>query len=168
MKRQILSLALLTTFATLLLSTSIAPARSSASGGDPRVKDALDKLGLKYEVEQDGDFKVGMKLQGGRTQVAWIGATTEKLGSLEIREIASPAYQTQGALSKEIANRLLSDNAQKKLGGWQTYQDKQTQVVMFVAKIPANSSAEELQDTLETVLVSADDMEQTLTGKDDF
>jgi len=168
MKRY-LSFAIASTVALLALSSQIAPAQTaSKSTGDPRVKAALEKLGLKYEVDEDGDFKVGMKFDDGRTQVAWITSQTEQLGKMEIREVSSAAYRSNGPISDKIANQLLADSAQKKLGAWQTFNNGKTYVAVFSAKIDASGSPEMLESSLRVVLYSADSMEKTLTNKDDF
>lgn len=168
MKRY-LSLTIVGTAALLTLSSQIAPAQTgSKPTGDQRVKAALEKLGLKYEVDADGDFKVGMKFEDGRTQVAWITSQTQQLGKMEIREIMSPAYRSTGPISDKIANQLLADSSQKKLGAWQTVNNGTTHVAVFSAKINATSSPEMLETSLQVVLYSADAMEKNLTGKDDF
>jgi hypothetical protein len=166
--KRVMTGAMLLTATILAISTQIAPAQNSAQSGDTRVKAALDKLGLKYEVDKDGDFKIVMKVEGGRTQLAWITSNTEKFGGMEIRQVFSPGYKSNGNLPSDIANQLLTDNARKKLGAWQTFKSDQTSLAVFSAKIAANGSAAELSDSLEAVLYSADEMEKTLTRKDDF
>lgn len=167
MRKQCFGLALLLTAATLVTSVQIAPAQTKAAG-DPRIKAALDKIGWKYEIDKDGDFKVGMKLEGGRTQVAWILSQTEKLDNMEIRQIVSPAYQSEGPLPATVANQLLADSARKKLGNWQTATSGKTYIALYAAKIPADTDVKNLESSLMAVLYSADGMEKTLTGKDDF
>ena len=165
--KRLISLAMLLSIAVLTASTQIAPAQTSTAG-DPRIKAALDKLGWKYEIDKDGDFKVGMKLDNGRTQLAWISSSTEKLDNLEIRQVMSPGYKTDGALAAQVANQLLVDNARKKLGAWQTFSNGKTSLAVFAAKIPADSDPESLRSSLQAVFYSADAMEKTLTGKDEF
>jgi hypothetical protein len=165
--KRLISLVVLLSVTVLTASTQVAPAQTGAAG-DPRVKAALDKLGWKYEIDKDGDFKVGIKFQDGRTQLAWITSSTETLGNLEIRQVMSPGYRTDGALSAQIANQLLIDNTHKKLGAWQTFSTEKASLAVFSAKIPADSNPETLQSSLQAVLHSADAMEKTLTGKDVF
>lgn len=135
---------------------------------DPRIQEALDALNLNYEIEDDGSYKVGLQFEGDRTQVAWINSSTTTLGSMEIREIVSPAYLTSGSLSSDIANQLLRDSAQKKLGAWQTYQNDEQAIAVFTARVDANSSVDDLEAALYAVLYSADQMEEELTGGDRF
>jgi hypothetical protein len=54
-------------------------ARLQAGEPDQRVEKALKKLGLKYTVDKDGDFKLIFTTQGDRTQVVFINSGTETL-----------------------------------------------------------------------------------------
>jgi hypothetical protein len=65
-------------------------ARLQAGEPDQRVEKALKKLGLKYTVDKDGDFKLIFTTEGDRTQVVFINSGTETLRKMEIREIWSP------------------------------------------------------------------------------
>lgn len=135
---------------------------------DIRVQQALDALDLNYEIEEDGQYKIGVQFEDYRTQIAWIDSDTTTLGSMEIREILSPAYLIDGIIPPDITNHLLQDNAQKKLGAWQVYQDHEQAIVVFTVQIDANGSADELETSLYAVLDSADQMEQELTSDDRF
>jgi hypothetical protein len=142
---------------------------TTTDGPDARVKDALDTLGLKYEVGDNGVIKVVMRFQNDRTQAVYISSGTNTLGDLEIREIVSPANLTEGQLSSETANKLLRDNANRKLGAWQTLElQDQKLLTVYTAQIDANSSPQQLQAVLGAVLQSADAMEAELTGDDRF
>ncbi|MBE9013747.1 hypothetical protein IQ250_26520, partial [Pseudanabaenaceae cyanobacterium LEGE 13415] len=117
--------------------TALAQTRNTPTP-DARVKAALDKAGLKYEIDRDGDFKLVMELPNGRTQLVFVRSETQKLNdNFEIREIISPAYKSNGELSKDIANRLLTDSARKKLGGWQTISDGNSSIAILCSKVMA-------------------------------
>jgi hypothetical protein len=146
----------------------VVPQNPSEGNPDRRVQQALDDLGLRYEIEENGDFKVGMQFENGRTQVAWINSATSELGTMEIREIVSPAHLNQGELPAELANRLLRDSASKKLGAWQTLQGDRANAVVFTARIDANASPEDLESALYAVLFTADGMEAELHNEDRF
>lgn len=158
----------LLTAATLILPSQIATAEPNTAAADPRVKAALEKLGLKYQIDSDGDFKVVMKVDDERTQVAWIMSKTQKLGNLEVRRVVSPAYKSTSPIPEAIANQLLIDSSRRKLGAWQAIEDKNTYLALFTTKIAADSSAKDLGTSLQVTLFTADAMEKTLTGKDDF
>lgn len=154
MMKCFLSLTMLLSITVLTASTQIASAQTS-NAGDPRLKAALDKLGWKYEIDKEGDFKVRMKLQSGRTQLVWISSSTEKLDNLENRQIMSPGYKAAGALSAQVANQLLVANTRKKLGAWQTFSNGKTSLAVFAAKIPADNEPEALQSSLQAVFYRA-------------
>ncbi len=156
-----------TTLDKLGLSQLIA-AEPSTPTPDPRVKTALDKLGLKYQVDKDGDFKIVMKTSESRTQLAWILSRTQKIGSLEIRRMFSAAYKSSGPISESIANQLLMDSSRRKLGAWQAIETKNTHIALFISKIAANGSKDDLLASLQITMATADEMEQTLTSKDEF
>ncbi len=136
--------------------------------GDSRIAELLREAELKYTVDNDGDFRLVNSLEGGRTQVAFIISNTSTLGLLEIREIWSAAYSSKAPLSAEVANRLLEQNSKVKLGAWQVRKMGDNYIVMFVAQIAATTDRLALLVALHAVTATADQMENELTGKDDF
>jgi len=68
-----------------------------------------------------------------------------------------------------VANQLLENNADTIVGAWQTVKGgNEKYLTQYVAKFPANSDAQKLDDTLSIVLKNADQMEKVLTGKDNY
>ena len=63
-----------------------------------------------------------------------------------------------------FANDLLERSNLLKLGSWV----KQDQVAMLVTKIPADASADELDEAIDLTATAADEVELDLTGKDDL
>jgi len=84
---------------------------------DPRVERALKKLGMKYKVDEDGDFKLVFAVEGNRMQVVIISSTTETLGKMEIREVWSPIAKFASTPSCDLSPELLEKHgkAQKRL-----------------------------------------------------
>ena len=160
MTRTSFSLALCLAFAACLA----APA-AQAGTPDPALKALLDKEKIKYEIDSDGDYKVTFDLGGGRSQLVWIRSSTETYGSLKVREVWSPGYKLNGELSAKIGNRLLEHSHSMILGGW----TKQKTYVMFVVKILASATPQQVRDAAEAAADAADDMEQELTpGTDEL
>lgn len=149
----------------LACALAVVPAARAATP-DPAIKAQLETLDLKYEVDSDGDYKVVFDLGGGRSQLVWIRSTTEKYGSINVREIWSAGYKLGGKpLSAAIANRLLEHSHGVILGGW----TKQKEFAMFVVKIPVNATPAQLRDAAEAAGDCADEIEKELTpDKDDF
>jgi len=157
---------------------------NSAPTADPRVKTALDRIGYKYELNKDNDYKLtpiqteqnGTSADGKpiwRTQLVYVNSNTERYGSLEIREILAPAFLSTGPLSATVANRLLRENNTVKLGSWRLVPinsgpNAGNYLVMFAAQINADSDAESLRLTIKSVVLIADRMEKELTNADDY
>lgn len=135
---------------------------------DSRVKEALDKLGLKYEVTKSGNFKVIFRVSDNRTQVVTIVSKTEKVEGMEIREIISPGYMTKGDISSTIASQLLKDSYRKKLGAWTILQSEGDSLAFFTSKVDANQTAADLKTALLLTVYAADEMEKSLTQDDKF
>jgi hypothetical protein len=153
-----------TVFAALALACLAAlPARAEAP--DAAIKAQLDSLGMKYDVDSDGDYKVTFDLGNERSQIIWIRSATDHYGSLKVREIWSPGYKYDGGdIPVKIANRLLEHSHGLILGGW----TKQKQYAMLVVKIPVSATPQQLRDAAEAAAGAADEIEKELTGKDDL
>jgi len=68
MKRIVLLVML--AFAALALSMQLVSAQANSNqSGDSSVKAALDKLGYKYEVMSDGNYRLRTQLPNGRIQI---------------------------------------------------------------------------------------------------
>lgn len=155
----------------LLLPFTAPAAETAGAGGkaDPSVGRQLDQLGHKYEVDDEGDYKLVFGLgeaEDSRSQLVYVRSPVESYGALRIREIWSPAYlSATDAFPAPVANRLLEATQESKLGAWA----KQGRYAVFVVKLPADASAAQLDDAIEAALQSADGMEASLTpGKDQF
>jgi hypothetical protein len=144
---------------------------ADAGAPDSRVKSALDKAGLKYEMTAEGDFKVLIRFDDTRTQIVLINSNTEKLKetNMEIREVYSVAYQTSGNLPVEVANQLMKDSQKRKIGSWESISiNSGTSMAVFNAKISAEISGENLERVIRLVGIRADVMEKELTSADKF
>ncbi|MDZ7960972.1 MAG: hypothetical protein RMY34_24345 [Aulosira sp. DedQUE10] len=166
--KRILGLVIVAVTSVAISMQIVSAQPSTKPAGDARIKDILDKLGAKYELLPDGDFKLLIPTENKRNQVVFIESKTEKLGNLEIRYISSPGYLTKGAFSAEIANKLLENSGLNKIAAWQVLTKEQTHIAVFTAKISATSEADTVKNTLLAVGYGADAIEKELTGKDEF
>lgn len=139
------------------------------TGGDPRVRAALDQVGIKYEIDSDGDYRLILPATGNRTQLVFINSKTEKYANLEVREVWSEVLRNEGPLPASIANKLLRNSFEVKIGAWQTMysQQRNLYIAVFAAKIAADTDGATLQTVLRSVIDTSDKMELELTGKDD-
>ncbi|WP_353086473.1 hypothetical protein [Stenotrophomonas sp.] len=149
--------------AALLLAITATSAH--AAEADKAVGRALDKLEYTYEVDEDGDYKMVFDMDDGRSQLAFVRSTVEEFGKHKIREIWSPAYNSPGKqFPAAVANRLLEDSQDAKMGAWV----KQDQLAMFVVKVDANATPEALSDAIDAAIRTADAMELELTEQDEY
>ncbi len=156
--------------AVLSMSLSMpAPAADKANetqrSADTSIAQHLDGLKYQYQVDEDGDYRLTFEMENGRTQLAYVISAVEKYGDFQVREVWAPAYRgADGAFPVAVANRLLDDSNASKLGGWV----KQGDMAVFVVKLAADATSAQLDDAIDFVLRSADQMELELTGKDEF
>ena len=140
-----------------------------AKQGDSRVQALLEELELKYDIDSDGDFRVGFELDNGRTQLAFIRSETTQFGKFDIREIFSVAHISEGPLDRQLANALLIYNAHVKLGSWRVSRQQDDRcIVVFAVQIAANTDAASLYTALRLVIDTADDIERKLDEEDKF
>lgn len=151
----------LTALALLALSTS-----ALAAEADPSIARQLDQLNYTYEVDADGDYQMVFDLDEGRTQLVYVRSAIENYGSLSVREIWSPGFQVKsGDFPVAVANRLLADSNKAIAGGWV----RQGETAMFVVKIDAKATTDQLSDAIDAAIKTADKLEQELTlGADEF
>ncbi len=145
---------------------AVPEATTTTSATDTDIPAQLAELGVKFQVDSDGDYQIVQPTGNSRTQMLWIRKPIFEYGSLRIREVMSLGYRSGGdSLSGDIANLLLEDSQARKLGTW----TRVGGTAQFVVKIPASASTEELAGALEATRSTADEMEQKLTGaKDEF
>lgn len=137
--------------------------------GDPRVADALEKLDVKYSIDSDGDFRFGFNLPGGRSQLGFIRSSTYEFAGVEMREVFSVGLKSFGPFDARTANFLLDINSKVKVGAWSTLRDSEDEhVAIFRASISADLSPDLLMGVIVAVLTTADEIEERLSGRDDF
>jgi len=150
--------------ALLLLSALPCAAQDQPVGAsDAGVGKLLDQLQYKYEVDEDGDYKLLMEVDAEteRSQLVFVRSAVERYGNHRIREIWSYGWRASGdSFPAVVANRLLEASNSLIMGGWV----KQGQNAVFVVKIPADAGAEALDDAIGAAVRSADEMERELAA----
>jgi thiamine monophosphate kinase len=135
---------------------------------NPKIKQALDKAGLKYTVDKDGDFKMVFDVGEERSQVVFVMSATEELGGVPIVEVWSPAYKGS-EISDAVLLQLLSDGNRRKIGGWEISASQGQIFAIFKAKIPLPAlSPQFLRSVAGGVAAVADEIEGKVMGGDDF
>lgn len=140
-------------------------AAAPASAKDAVIEQRLEKEGLKYEVDGDGDYKLVFNFNDeGRTQLAFVSGGTQSVGGMTIREVFAPAARVgEGGVNASQALALMKDSSTNKVGSWEIRGD----VLYFVIKVFDNMSATQLGSLLKIAAESADNKEIELTGGQD-
>ncbi len=136
---------------------------------DPRVTNALDELGVEYEVDEDGDIVVGTQTSDVRKQVAFIRSSTYEFAGVELREIFSVGLKSFGPFDARTTNLLLAQNAKVNIGAWAVIRnDDDDHLALFTTRVAADLRGEALRAAIGATLHTADEIEQRLSGRDDF
>ena len=146
--------------AGMMLSTA-----TPAAAEDKSVESRLDKAGLQYDMDEDGDYRVVFDYTSeGRTQLAFVAGRTETVGGVAIRELFAPAAMVEKhGVDGAKALDLLKASARAKVGSWEIRGD----FVYFVVKVNDEMTAAEMRVLLNTAASTADDLEIELTGGQD-
>jgi hypothetical protein len=137
--------------------------------GDPQVAAALDQLGIKYELDDDGDYRVVFQITEERTQQGVIRSRTFEFAGVEMREIYSIGLSSFGPFDARTCNLLLEHNRHVKVGCWAVAHDPEdNHLAIFLANVAAGLDGELLLGVLHAVLTTADEFEARLSGRDDF
>ncbi|MGH8029420.1 MAG: hypothetical protein ACREO3_05740, partial [Arenimonas sp.] len=142
-------------------------ATAIAGTPDASIKGKLDAKGTPFVVDDDGDYRINVNFKDeGRTQRVFVRSSVSTFRKTKVREVWSYGYEgDKTQLSALVANRLLEASHQQILGSWV----KQGRSAMFVVKIPADASAEELDEAIDYAAGVADEMEKELNdGGDEF
>ena len=150
-----------------ILAAVVSVAAAAATAPDAGVKKALEAKGTPFEIDSDGDYKITVNFKDeGRTQLVFVRSVVETYGKHRVREIWSYGYQSdKDQFSALVANRLLEASHRVILGSWV----KQSKSAVFVVKVSAEASADELDGAIDAAATAADEMEKELTeGRDEF
>jgi hypothetical protein len=136
-----------------------------AAAQDRSVATRLDKEGLKYEVDKDGDYKLLFDYtEEGRTQIVFVSGATQTVSGMTIREIFAPAARIEeDKVTGSKALVLLEDSSTNKVGSWEI----RGNVLYFVIKVPESLTSTELATLAKIAAESADNKEIELTGGGD-
>ena len=154
--------------AALFAAASVSAADTEAvdAGADAGIAKQLGELDYQYEIDEDGDYKLVMEVEGDRTQLVYVRSPVHQYGSQSIREVWSPAYRIDGGrFPAPVSDRLLEDSHASVLGAWV----KQGEHAIFVVKLAADADTASLDDAIEAAITTADAMENVLApGTDEF
>ena len=148
--------------AALLAAALPAP---HALAEDASVASRLDARGVKYDVDEDGDYRVTYHYaEEDRTQLAYVSGRTETIAGFRVREVFAPAgWVERDGIDGAKALELLEESRRQKIGSWETGGG----VLYYVIKLPDSVDAAGLEAALDIVAEIADNKEIELSGDRD-
>lgn len=148
----------------LSLSLLLAAVAPLALASDASVESRLQERGIEYQVDADGDYMITLSYTDeGRTQLVFVGGSTETVGDYTVREVFAPAARLSDGIDGDLALKLLADSRSAKLGAWELGGD----ILYFVIKLPEEIDAARLEAAINIAASTADDMEIQITGDRD-
>lgn len=150
---------------TAAATTEAAGEASSEVTPDGSVAARLKERGVKYEIDEDGDYKITYSYKAEkRTQLVYVSGGTQDIGGFKVREVFAPAgYLDRDRIDGAKALELLADARSNKMGSWEVGGN----VLYYVAKLHDNLDAAQLESAMDIVAETADDMELELSGDRD-
>jgi len=150
--------------ACLLALSPLAAAETPPAAPGDTLAQRLDAQGVRYERDEDGDFRVVFAWQQeDRSQIAFVSGSAHALGDTSVREVFSPAAPVPaGGFSATQADMLLRESQRNILGGWEIAGE----TLFYVIKLHDDADGARLEQALEIAAQLADDMELQLTGGD--
>src|SRR5690606_21108150 len=146
---------------SVLLLAAVAPIALASDGS---VESRLEARGIEYQVDADGDYMITLfYTDEGRTQLVFVGGTTETVGGYTVREVFAPAARLSDGIDGDLALKLLTDSRSAKLGAWELGGD----ILYFVIKLPEEIDAARLEAAINIAASTADDMEIQISGDRD-
>lgn len=140
-----------------------------ATAQDRTVAAALDREGITYEVDGDGDYKIIWGFtDDDRTQLVFVTSATESVDLLAVREVLAPVAISPKPFDLATLTTLMRANSELKLGAYRLVQGDGSQGIWFAVHLPASANDSQLRSAIELVAAVADLREKELTGKDDY
>lgn len=154
-----------TSLSVLALAGLALGAAVPATAEDASVASRLDRAGLTYEVDGDGDYKLTFNYKAeGRSQLVFVSGKTETVAGLTIREVFSPAAKVEeDGVNGRKALELLEQSSTNKLGSWEI----RGGVLYFVIKLLDDVNATQLSSMLDIAAETADNEEINISGDKD-
>lgn len=152
------------------LSIQAAAQPAAAKPGDARVAKALNETKIPFELKKNNVYEVIFNWTDKRSQQVFIVSETDSIYGFQVRGVFSYAMASDNPLSQEVANRLLRQNGDSMgVGAWGLMKmDDGKFVVMKIAFVPADADGKKLKAAISSVAEAADEMEKSLTSKDEF
>lgn len=155
----------LSRLACILLFACTLPLAHAEEQADSSVARKLDAFDTPYVVDDDGDYRILVRLEDDRTQLVWVRSQVHTSGSQNIREIWTYGLRSEDRrLPPHIANRLLQENFELVQGTWARHDGN----AVLVIRIDADAEARVLDESIDLAASLGDQMEQRLVSGDEL
>lgn len=132
---------------------------------DPIVAQRLDAKKTPYTVDEDGDYRILVNVKDDRSQLVWVRSVVHETDEQKIREIWTYGLRSEDrSIPTHIANKLLSENMDLIVGAWA----RQEGNAILIIKVPADASADTLDEAIDLSATIGDRMEKELVTGDDL
>ena len=132
---------------------------------DPIVAQRLDAKKTPYTVDEEGDYRILVNVKDDRSQLVWVRSVVHETDEQKIREIWTYGLRSEDrSIPTHIANKLLSENMDLIVGAWA----RQEGNAILIIKVPADASADTLDEAIDLSATIGDRMEKELVTGDDL
>ena len=132
---------------------------------DPGVASRLEARGTPFSVDDDGDYRILVELEGQRSQIVWVRSVVNETDYQRVREIWTYGMRSEERrIPVHVANRLLTENFELVVGAWA----RDAGNAILVLKIDADADADTLDEAIDLAASIGDRMEQRLVVGDDL
>lgn len=132
---------------------------------DKKLKKTLDKTGLTYSLDDDGDYRITMEVEKGRTHLIVLNARMDEYQGTFVCDMygfAGLGDANEFRLSSSEYLELLDETGRTKIGGWGAYySNDRTQVgFAYITKVTVSMTSDELAAHIYSLAVIADMKEE--------
>jgi hypothetical protein len=154
-----------TAVATVALIGSLSTQAFAQTKSSP-VAAFLDRLGMNYQVQEDGSFIILAGVDDNRTQTGFIPPEVGKIGNDEFIRIVSFSRISKTPPDAENTKQLQDSVTDEKSGGWLTVSKDGIYGTFYYKIIPLNANPDLVRKDIIEILNIADTAEKDLGGKD--
>ena len=153
-----------TAFATVALMGSLSTQAFAQTKSSP-VAAFLDRLGMNYQVQEDGSFLILAGVDGNRTQTGFIMPEVARIGNYDFIGIFSFSRISQTPLNEEKTKQL-QGSVNNISSGWRTVSQDGKYATFYYKIIPLDANPDLVRKDIIEILNIADTAEKDLGDKD--
>ncbi|TFG84568.1 MAG: hypothetical protein E4H20_02830 [Spirochaetales bacterium] len=140
-----------------------------AQEADPRLAVALDESGIKYTVNESGNYVVSYEMDNNpdRSHSVFIISETEDYRGVELREIWSVSAVLYEIPDLDTIIALMEQNSTIKVGAWAMETSDDGEIwILYTVKVPVALTGKQLSHLIYFVAEMCDEFEESYVGDD--